>query len=181
MTGPSRDRRRPINGNGYELREAMGKRVPVDRYTDVLNALLVRANADLRSVETGRLSDSASEREAREEVRHHLTVARDALLEALRCVQKIRDPRLKFTPGVINVGPRLTKEKLTDEAEDVVWTRHVRGHWGAATLEEKATNEGALQVGHGRLISRHKVGDFDVIIVTEADRSGTAIMVVELY
>src|SRR6478609_202105 len=111
MSTPPDDRRQPVSGNGYELRARMAQRVPVDRYTDVLNVLLTRVNGDLQHIETGRMSDTASERAARAELREHLSGARDCLIEALGRVQRIADPRLRFTLGVITVGPTLTKEK----------------------------------------------------------------------
>ena len=175
------DRRQPVSGNGYELRARMAQRVPVDRYTSVLNTLLQRVNGDLQHIETGRLSDTVSEKAAREELRAHLTDARDYLLGALGSIQRISDPRMRFTLGLNSVGPVLTKEGLVGDATQIVRERHARGRWGDATAEEREANEAAVLSGIGRIISRHRLGVDEVVVFTDADRSSTHVMTIERY
>jgi hypothetical protein len=178
---PIRDRRRPVDGDNYELRDRMSGRVPVQQYLTVLNALLRRADDDLAALSVGRLSDTVRESAARKEVHDHLQATRAALVDALGHVQHITDPRLQFTLGVIGVGPALTSAGLVLPAEEVAWTRHARGRWGTATTDERAANELAVRVGVGRILSRHQVGGIDVVIVTESDRSMTQIMRADRY
>ncbi len=181
MSKQPSDRRRPVNGSDHDLRTRMGGRVKVTTYTDVLNALLRRTSTDLAAVQAGRLSDTAREKEAREEVRGHLEAAREDLVRALGHIQHITDPRLRFTLGEVIVGPTLTKEGLVERAIDLVWKMHARGQWGSADTIERGQNEGAVAAGVGRIISRHKLDAHDVVIITEADRAATRVMVVERY
>lgn len=179
---PTTDRRAaPVRGDVYELRDRMGGRVPVQKYLNVLNALLRRSEDDLAGVEVGRLSDTARERAARKEVHDHLRAAREALIDALGHVQQIADPRLRFTLGVIVVGSSLLKEGMREQATEAVWTRHARGRWGTVTSDERGANELAVRRGVGRIISRLDLDGIKVVAITEADRAMTTILRAERY
>ena len=58
--------------------------------------------------------------------------------------------------------------------------RHATGDWGELCAFDRRQNEIALRDGH-RVLSSYPVGERRVWIITEADRSGTTILLPEEY
>jgi hypothetical protein len=59
--------------------------------------------------------------------------------------------------------------------------RHASGDWGDLDKFDKLTNDAAVLSGHDRILSRYAVGETDVYVITEWDRSVTTIMRVQDY
>ena len=57
---------------------------------------------------------------------------------------------------------------------------HSLGDWGTVCSEDAAANEPALVEG-SRLFSAYEIGDIQVWIITEADRSSTTILFPDEY
>lgn len=63
--------------------------------------------------------------------------------------------------------------------------RHAKGDWGDVQANDVVRNDAALESGEGRLMSSYSV-DHDgvnvtVLIITEADRSATTVLLPEDY
>ena len=92
----------------------------------------------------------------------------------------------KFEPGNVYSTPGVNA-KLEDAGfmrfMVISLNRHINGDWGNTCEEDKATNEKALVNGL-RLISVYKrMGhpDDTILIITEADRSATTILLPDEY
>lgn len=92
----------------------------------------------------------------------------------------------KFEPGNVCSTPGVNA-KLEDAGfmrfMVVSLNRHINGDWGNTCDEDKATNEKALVDGL-RLISVYKRmnhPDDTILIITEADRSTTTILLPDEY
>lgn len=63
--------------------------------------------------------------------------------------------------------------------------RHATGDWGGLSDDDRARNDRALQSGHGRLLSAYSVDhngqDVTLLVITEADRSVTTVLLPEDY
>ena len=58
--------------------------------------------------------------------------------------------------------------------------RHLGCDWGDLSVADQAANTHALAHG-GRLLSNYRVGDTDIWIITEADRSATTVLLASEY
>lgn len=58
--------------------------------------------------------------------------------------------------------------------------RHISGDWGDLEQDDIKANENALAYGD-RIFSSYKMGDRNVWVITEADRSSTCLMLPEDY
>ncbi len=54
-------------------------------------------------------------------------------------------------------------------------SRHVSGEWGDICKKDKQLNDAALKDGN-RLLSAYQIGEGKLWIITEADRSSTALL-----
>lgn len=82
--------------------------------------------------------------------------------------------RLVATPGALELLRETGEEPLN------LLARHRSGDWGELDAQDRQENE--LSVRHGfRVLSSYPVGKQKVWIITEADRSVTAILLPEEY
>jgi hypothetical protein len=81
--------------------------------------------------------------------------------------------QLASTPGALNLLERhgITPFQLI--------ARHIRGDWGAVSLDDATANNDAIQ--GGRILSSYQVGDEIIWIITEWDRSVTTILLPSEY
>ncbi len=88
---------------------------------------------------------------------------------------KFKIGRLVITPGALAA--------ITDSDENP-WhfvVRHMAGTWGEVDLEDKQLNDQAVEDG-SRILSAYKTAQGRKIwVITEADRSGTTILLPEEY
>lgn len=86
----------------------------------------------------------------------------------------------KFTLGRVVVTPS-ARDALTSSGEDVgvLLNRHATGDWGGVDPEDAVENEIAVQFGL-RVVSIYSTClNYRIYVVTEADRSGTTVMLPE--
>lgn len=92
-------------------------------------------------------------------------------------------PAAYFTPrfplGQLVITPEARKA-LLDKELILSISRHLRGDWGEVTAGDCRRNDEALEKG-GRLFSVYKPGNTRFWIITEADRSSTAILLPHEY
>ena len=70
----------------------------------------------------------------------------------------------------------ISKEKLIQ-----LVNRHIRGDWGDTCMKDQKANEQAIRDG-GRILSWYQIsGKLRVLIITEADRSATTVMLANEY
>lgn len=86
----------------------------------------------------------------------------------------------RFLPGAVCATPSalevLSRAHLLQLLE-----RHLRGDWGDTCKIDRAANEQAIGSGD-RILSWYQVnGKIRILIITEADRSATTIMLSEEY
>jgi hypothetical protein len=83
--------------------------------------------------------------------------------------------KLVATPGAI--------EALADARQSpmVFIARHIRGDWGDCCEEDRQANEDALRNGE-RLLSVYRTAKgVKILVITEADRSSTCVLLPEEY
>ena len=82
--------------------------------------------------------------------------------------------RIVTTPGAL--------ELLSGAGEDLhlLLARHASGYWEDLDEDDRRENERSLKHGW-RILSSYPVGGKTVWIITEADRSGTTILLPEEY
>ena len=70
----------------------------------------------------------------------------------------------------------VSKEKLI-----CLVNRHIRGNWGDTCMADQKANEQAIRDGD-RILSWYQIsGKIRILIITEADRSATTIMLADEY
>lgn len=79
--------------------------------------------------------------------------------------------RVVATPGAIDL--------INDNALQYL-SRHCNGDWGDVCKEDSELNDESLRVGN-RLLSSYSVGDEKLLVITEADRSVTTLLLPEEY
>ena len=86
----------------------------------------------------------------------------------------------KFSPGCVAVTANAA-QNLSDEEVTTALRRHLRGDWGELDPYDRQENERALREG-GQLLSvyRNSKG-LRFYVLTEADRSGTTLLLPEDY
>ena len=87
--------------------------------------------------------------------------------------------RVRFPLGQLAVTANASLRLATEEVLTAL-RRHASGDWGDLCPEDAMANDAALQHG-GRLFSAYGQGESRVWIVTEADRSVTAVLLPEDY
>jgi hypothetical protein len=86
----------------------------------------------------------------------------------------------KFPLGQVVATPNALEQIPPDDVLKAL-SRHVRGDWGTLAAEDLKANDDALKYG-GRLFSSYRsVAHVKFWIITEADRSGTTILLPEDY
>ena len=76
--------------------------------------------------------------------------------------------RIVATPGVVKTVPQ--------EVLSVALERHLNGDWGDVSDNDRAANERALRDGRRLLSVYHTPDKTKFYIITEADRSATALL-----
>jgi len=82
--------------------------------------------------------------------------------------------RLGQTVMTRGVSDYVVENRLHVELHEL-FLRHYNGDWGNVPREDKKYNDQALKNGE-RLVSKYKLGDEDVYIITEWDRSVTTVL-----
>lgn len=86
----------------------------------------------------------------------------------------------RFLPGTVCATPAVL-EVLSQERLLRLLERHLRGDWGDTCKNDQTANERAICNGD-RILSWYQLsGKTRVLIITEADRSATTIMLAEEY
>ena len=86
----------------------------------------------------------------------------------------------RFDPGFVCATPAALDE-LSRQGALRLLDRHVRGDWGVTCQNDRAANEQAICNGD-RILSWYQVsGKIRILIITEADRSATTIMLSDEY
>lgn len=84
-----------------------------------------------------------------------------------------------FSFGRIQMTARAKKLLQADVAKSVL--RHITGDWGDLCEEDKRVNTEALRFGEGLLSTYLDRNGTRFLIITEADRSATTILLPEEY
>lgn len=79
-----------------------------------------------------------------------------------------------------SINALLEEESLSRGALLQVVGSHHHGNWGVVSAADWEANEAALIQG-GRLVSRYELGGTTILVITEADRSATTLMLPEDY
>lgn len=88
--------------------------------------------------------------------------------------------KAKFNVGSLRITPRVMWAVSLEELEAMV-DRHSSGDWGDVTPDDAEANEAALVDGT-RLFSVYRSASGATLwIITEADRSGTTVLLPEEY
>ena len=100
----------------------------------------------------------------------------------------------RFQLGRLVATPNALRELAARDLDPVAYiNRHVRGEWGPISEDDAEENESSLFLEHlpateattafrGRILSRYDLGqDVRVLVITEADRSSTCILLPEDY
>ena len=87
---------------------------------------------------------------------------------------------IRFSTGEVRATTaalaNVSKEKLIR-----LVNRHIRGDWGDTCMTDQKANERAIRDGD-RILSWYQIsGKLRVLIITEADRSATTIMLADEY
>lgn len=85
-----------------------------------------------------------------------------------------------FRPGTVCATPaaleNVSQKKLIHLVE-----RHIRGDWGDTCMVDQAANQRAIRDG-SRILSWYQIsGKLRILIITEADRSATTVMLANEY
>lgn len=87
---------------------------------------------------------------------------------------------IRFRPGTVYVT-RAVSEMLSQQRLLQLLQRHIHGDWGDTCKSDRAANEQAIGSGD-RILSWYQVsGKIRILIITEADRSATTIMLSDEY
>ena len=87
---------------------------------------------------------------------------------------------IRFMPELVCATPAVL-EVLSQERLLRLLARHLRGDWGDTCKNDQTANERAICNGD-RIMSWYQLsGKTRVLIITEADRSATTIMLAEEY
>ncbi len=87
---------------------------------------------------------------------------------------------IRFRPGTVYVT-RAVSEMFSRQRLLQLLQRHIRGDWGDTCQNDRAANEQAIGSGD-RILSWYQVsGKIRILIITEADRSATTIMLSDEY
>ena len=87
---------------------------------------------------------------------------------------------IRFRPGTV-YATRAVSEMLSRQRLLQLLRRHIRGDWGDTCQNDRAANEQAIGSGD-RILSWYQVsGKIRILIITEADRSATTIMLSDEY
>lgn len=89
-------------------------------------------------------------------------------------------PTPLFPLGVVVATPGALAELADEDRRDAL-ARHARGDWGDAGPEDRAENDLALKEGSRLLSVYHTAEGMAFWIITEADRSSTAILLPSEY
>lgn len=87
---------------------------------------------------------------------------------------------IRFRPGTV-YATRAVSEMLSRKRLLQLLQRHIHGDWGDTCKKDCAANEQAIGSGD-RILSWYQVsGKIRILIITEADRSATTIMLSDEY
>ncbi len=87
---------------------------------------------------------------------------------------------IRFRPGTV-YATRAVSEMLSRKRLLHLLQRHIHGDWGDTCNNDRAANEQAIGSGD-RILSWYQVsGKIRILIITEADRSATTIMLSDEY
>jgi len=86
---------------------------------------------------------------------------------------------MKFSLGQVVITPNALEKLKSDDILNAL-NRHVVGDWGELDVEDKQTNDTALQSGD-RLLSAYRSGPVKFWIITEASREVTTVLLPEDY
>ena len=87
---------------------------------------------------------------------------------------------IRFRPGTVYVT-RAVSEMLSQQRLLQLLQRHIHGDWGDTCQNDRIANERAICNGD-RIVSWYQLsGKTRVLIITEADRSATTIMLSDEY
>ena len=87
---------------------------------------------------------------------------------------------IRFHSGTVYVT-RAVSEMLSQQRLLQLLRRHIRGDWGDTCKNDRTANEQAIGSGD-RILSWYQVnGKIRILIITEADRSATTIMLSDEY
>ena len=87
---------------------------------------------------------------------------------------------IRFHPGTVYVT-RTVSEMLSQQRLLQLLQRHIHGDWGDTCQNDRIANERAICNGD-RIVSWYQLsGKTRVLIITEADRSATTIMLSDEY
>jgi hypothetical protein len=86
----------------------------------------------------------------------------------------------KFSPGSFRITPG-ARVLLSDAEVASALVRHLSGDWGEVDEEDRRENEFSLQMGFRLLSVYHSEKRMTFWLITEADRSGTTILLPEDY
>ena len=87
---------------------------------------------------------------------------------------------IRFMPGFVCATPAVL-EVLSRERMLRLLDRHLHGDWGDTCAADQQANERAIREG-SRILSWYQLsGKIRVLIITEADRSITTIMLADEY
>ena len=87
---------------------------------------------------------------------------------------------IRFHPGTVYVT-RAVSEMLSQQRLLQLLQRHIHGDWGDTCQNDRIANERAICNGD-RIVSWYQLsGKTRVLIITEADRSATTIMLSDEY
>lgn len=85
--------------------------------------------------------------------------------------------RVFVTKGVMSMFPG--QDDATSLASIV--TRHQEGDYGETCQEDQELNREAVKQGGLRVVSKYRYKDEDLLVITEADRSSTTMMLIGEY
>lgn len=85
-----------------------------------------------------------------------------------------------FHPGTVCATPAALENVSQNRLVHLV-DRHIRGDWGDTCMADQAVNKRAIRDG-SRILSWYQIsGKLRILIITEADRSATTVMLADEY
>ena len=87
---------------------------------------------------------------------------------------------IRFRPGTV-YATRAVSEMLSRKRLLQLLQRHIHGDWGDTCKKDRAANEQAIRDGDCILSWYQISGKLRVLIITEADRSATTVMLANEY
>lgn len=86
-----------------------------------------------------------------------------------------------FDPGQIVATPAALAACDADNVDPVqLIKRHIGGDWGLLSKHDLKANADAISYG-ARVLSKYRVGDDSLYVITEADRSRTCLLLCSEY